>query len=108
MIAVQAFALANKPLWRHSGKRKVPPMPLTFARLSQMTAPERTAALDQLARAAKAKPNGHLDEQIRAFETQYEMSSADMLAAFRAGSVRDTTDISKWIMLLRVRERAAR
>ena len=46
-----------------------------------------------------------LDIEIRAFETRYEMKSETMRERFRAGLQKDTADISKWLLLLRLRER---
>jgi hypothetical protein len=48
-----------------------------------------------------------IDDRIRELEVRYEMSSEEMRAGFKAGTVRDTADISRWLILLRVRDRAA-
>jgi hypothetical protein len=70
---------------------------------------ERESALGALVQRAKGKPNGQLkslDAEIRGFEIRYEMSSDEMRAAFSRGEIRDTAEISRWLILLRARDRA--
>jgi hypothetical protein len=82
---------------------------MKLAELSKMTESQRNSALEDLVRAAQAPPNGQLsalEAEIRDFEIRYEMTSDEMRAGFRAGNVRDTADIAKWLMLVQVRDRA--
>ena len=54
----------------------------------------------------RAAPNGQateLDQDIRALEDQYGMSTADMKAAFKRGDLEDTADIAEWLVLARLR-----
>lgn len=83
-------------------------MSLKLSELAEMDEQQREAALADLVREATAAPNGHqtnLDRRLRAFEMRYEMSSDDMVAGFKAGTVRDTADIAEWLMLVRARDR---
>lgn len=83
-------------------------MTLKLSELAKMPKPQRDAALADLVRAAKAPRNGEakiLDERIRAFEVQYEMTSEQMLERLAAGDLHDTADIAKWTMLLYARDR---
>jgi uncharacterized protein YqgV (UPF0045/DUF77 family) len=41
--------------------------------------------------------------RLSAFETRYEMTTAQMLAAFKAGKLDDTADIAAWLVFARVR-----
>lgn len=55
--------------------------------------------------ASKKPPNGQLtavEAKLRAFEHRYEMSTETMRAKFRAGELKDTADISQWLILSRV------
>lgn len=74
---------------------------LSLAKFGAMSAAERAVALDELASSA---PNGvHLDAEIRELEVRYEMTSATMLACWRRGELRDTADMSAWLVLLSAR-----
>ena len=84
----------------------------TTASLSKMSKTAKGRALDKLVHAAqRGKPNGGLssiEAEIRAFETRYEMTSAEMRERFRAGMLNDTADIARWLLLVSARDRAAR
>ena len=63
---------------------------------------EREAALQEF---IDTPPNGEADQlrrAIAAFESRYEMSSADMRAKLEANELRETFDIGEWYMLLKV------
>lgn len=67
----------------------------------------RLSALDNLATSAIAPRNGQakvLTERIAQFETRYEMTSEQMLAGLKAGTVADTADVARWAILLGVRD----
>ncbi len=84
----------------------------TTASLSKMNKAAKGRALDKLVRAAQSgKPNGGLssvEAEIRAFETRYEMTSDEMRKRFRDGTLNDTADVARWLLLLSARDRAAR
>lgn len=64
--------------------------------------------MSKLVKSAKAAPNGQmnaLDAEIRDYEIRYAMTSEKMLSEFKAGVVKDTADIAKWLILVQVRER---
>jgi hypothetical protein len=74
---------------------------LALAKFAAMTDEERAVALDEL---ASSPPNGaRLEAEIRALEVRYEMTSAAMLKSWRAGELRDTADMSAWLVLLSAR-----
>ena len=84
-------------------------MAIRLSELAKMPEGARSRVLGDLVEKSKGKPNGQMkeiDASIRELEMRYEMSSAEMRAGFKAGTVRDTADISRWLMLLRVRDRA--
>ena len=79
--------------------------------LSKMSPGDRDREMGALAQRAAAKPNGQLktlDAEIGQLEIRYQMTSDSMRAAFAKGEVRDTADIARWLILLRVRDRARR
>jgi hypothetical protein len=69
---------------------------------------EKTAALRDLAISAQGRPNGELtlvDARIRSFETQYEMTSAQMRERVVGGQLPETKDIASWLIALDVQGR---
>lgn len=76
--------------------------------LGKMEPNKRSRVLDTLVRATQGPPNGEvaqLTERIRRFETDYGMSSQSMRSALSDGSLRETTEICEWLMLLGMRDR---
>lgn len=83
-------------------------MDIRLSELFRMRPEERERTMGALAERAKGKPNGQmkaLDAEIGELEIRYQMSSADMRAAFARGEITDTADIAKWLILLRARDR---
>jgi len=76
--------------------------------LAKLAESEQQVVVANLARSARAggPPTNRmvLRARIRAFEARYEMTSAEMLRKFRAGEIRETADISKWLFLISVRD----
>ena len=71
---------------------------LALAQLATMNDEEREKAFERL----RTTPNGDgVRARIRELEARYEMSSATMLAKWRAGAMADTADVSRWLVLLR-------
>ncbi len=83
---------------------------VSLADLTKMDQPRKDGTLDALVRRAKSGNSNDslamLDAEILAFEVRHEMSSEVMLARFKSGQQPDTADISRWFLLLSVRERA--
>lgn len=76
--------------------------------LAQLSATERDAAVRDIARSAVARPNGEMEAvqaRIRAFERQYEMSSATMEARLAAGALQETADVASWLIALDAQRR---
>lgn len=76
--------------------------------LTELSAADRARAVEELGRKATAPRNGQaqgIDARIHEFEIRYEMTSVQMCERFARGEMRDTSDVSRWLMLLRVRER---
>ncbi|ACB53125.1 unknown [Crocosphaera subtropica ATCC 51142] len=44
-----------------------------------------------------------IEEEIRAYERRYEISSAKLKSGLADGSIKGTTDICSWLMLLKKR-----
>jgi hypothetical protein len=54
---------------------------------------------------SKKPPNGQLtavEAKLRAFEHRYEMSTETMRAKFKTGELKDTADISQWLILSKI------
>jgi hypothetical protein len=76
--------------------------------LAKMTPADQSKAVGDLVRAAKAKPNGAVQElngEIRDLEARYQMTTAEMRAKFKARQIGDTADVATWLMLARLRDR---
>ena len=66
-------------------------------------------AARQLRDALRQPLNGQLvdlESRLRDFEIRYEMPSEEMRRQYRAGKLRETHDICRWLMLLDVRDHA--
>src|SRR5438034_11476272 len=75
--------------------------------LANMPVEDSDRVLAELVASAKSARNGQramLDARIRAFEQQYERSSATMREQLRKGELRETADIARWLLLLAARE----
>ena len=76
--------------------------------LAQMTKAERRQALTNLVDAARHDSAGtrvKLEQAIHELEARYEMTSDEMRQALAAGTLKDTADISRWLVLLKALER---
>lgn len=81
---------------------------MELRRFAELSTEERESFVDELSRKATAPRNGqaaNIDARILAFENQYGITSDEMRRRFKSGEMRDTGDVSRWLMLLRVRER---
>lgn len=77
-----------------------------LADLANMPVEDSTTVLDELARNAVLPQNGQRAEiaaRIRAFESQYGVSSEEMLQSLAEGR-QETPEVTTWRFLLRVRE----
>jgi len=75
--------------------------------IAKMTESERTEALASLvskARSGSAAARVAVSARLRAYEIRYEMTSEEMLRQFRAGQIRETADIAKWLFLIGARD----
>lgn len=68
--------------------------------LSEQARLAELGALVENARTANGSASAYLEGRIRAFELQYEMTSADLLATLEAGQQRETAEIAEWLFLL--------
>ena len=72
--------------------------------LAHMTEAERRQALTSLVDAARhdsASTRVRLEQAIHELEARYEMTSDEMRWALAAGTLKDTADISRWLVLLK-------
>ena len=79
---------------------------IKLADLANMSREDQERELASLTRAAAARDGRRamLDSRIRRFELRYEMSSAQLAAALRAGTVRETAEIAEWLFWVETRE----
>jgi len=73
---------------------------------AKMTRHQKRDAVAGLAAAAAGPPNGQMgpiNAKLAAFEARYEMTTADMLAAFKADKLSDTADIARWLVIASAR-----
>ena len=78
-----------------------------LADLANMPASDSDRVLNDLVKSAKAKRNGQravLDARIREFEIRYEITSEVLHERLGNGSMPETADIARWLMLLAARE----
>ncbi len=81
-----------------------------FSDLREMSEAERGRVLGVLVEDARSPVNGRLaelDALIAEFERRYELPSVEMVAEVESGARKETDDIASWLMLLKVRKRAA-
>lgn len=73
--------------------------------LREASPQDREQHLRALIKVATTGPRSHasLDARLSAFEQRYGMSSAQMMERVSAGAVRETEDISDWLLLFRLR-----
>ncbi len=82
-------------------------MGLKLNRHARMVASERSNALTDLVREAKAPRNGQarrLDSRIKEFEVRLEMTSDVMVARWKRGELPDTADYAEWMILIAARD----
>ena len=80
-------------------------MILKLSKLEEMLKSARDLELSALVEAAKGPPKlNELNAEIHVFEVRYGMTSGEMCAGFKAGSVQDTAEIAQWLFLLQIRE----
>lgn len=58
----------------------------------------------ELEQAAARRELEDLEQRLRAFEDQYEMSSEDFYRRFRAGELGDSADFVEWSVFYEMRE----
>ncbi len=82
---------------------------IRFSDYGRLNVAEKAEALRELAVSAQDLPDGGeltiIDARIRAFETQYEMTSDEMRARVAAGRLPETADIARWLIALDVQGR---
>jgi hypothetical protein len=78
--------------------------------LQGMSEAQRERVLNMLLKHARAPADGRvaeLDARIAEFERRYELPSTEMVTEVESGIRKETDDIASWLMLLKVRKRAA-
>lgn len=81
---------------------------IKFSEFKALTAPDRAAAVRELARDAMRVPNGEMklvDARIRSFEQRYEITSARMETLLAEGKLQETADVASWLIALDVQRR---
>jgi len=74
--------------------------------LATMSPEKKRQAVASLVTASLGPPNGQLrdlDARLAVFEGKYRMTTAKMLAAFKAGELEDSADIAQWLVFAKVR-----
>ena len=72
--------------------------------LAKLSPQEKRHAVAQLVAESKSPPNGqmkNLTARLESFEAQFNMSTADMLVAFRSGQLEDSAELAQWLVLSR-------
>ena len=74
------------------------------------SAGKRQAVAELLAysRSANGSASTYLSEQVRQFETRYEMTSADLKRKLQAQPELETADIAQWLFLVGLLEKHER
>lgn len=70
--------------------------------LAKMSPTDGANALAEIVEASRAPRNGQMawaDERIAAFEKRYGMSTSEMKARFKAGTIEDTADVAQWLII---------
>jgi hypothetical protein len=69
---------------------------------------KRRALLEAVVEAACSAPNDELrtfELEISQYERRYEVPSARLVAELDQGSMKETAEVARWLMLLKLRER---
>ena len=75
--------------------------------LARFTETERQVLLQGIVDEARAGAPGTeaaIRRRIRDYEIRYEMKSAEMLRRFRAGEIRETAELTKWLFLISIND----
>ncbi|CAN5659551.1 hypothetical protein BH23GEM5_BH23GEM5_05370 [soil metagenome] len=74
--------------------------------LSNMDTGQRARVLDALVKATRegAADYSVLNARIRKLEMRYEMSSGEMRKRVQKGSMKETAEIARWLLLLEARQ----
>lgn len=81
---------------------------VSFAELREATPEKRKNLLDGLVEEARRPANGkarEIEERIAEFERVYEMPSDEMIREVSEGNLRETDEISSWLMLVNLLKR---
>lgn len=81
---------------------------ISFAKLRDASPSERRRLIADIAERANAPVNGRLDEikaEIAEFEASYDLPSEDLLTELYYGKRRETDEILRWLLLIRLRDR---
>lgn len=95
------------------GERRPEPMSrraVSLSRLKSASPAKRDELLSGLVSGAREPVDGYaerLDARISEFERRYEMTSAEMVERVESGALKETDDVASWLMLIKVRNRAA-
>ena len=76
--------------------------PMKLQTLAKMSPAEREEALASIVSASMGPRNGQMswaDVKVADFEKKYDMTTEQMRAGFRAGTIGDTPDIAQWLIL---------
>jgi hypothetical protein len=87
------------------------PYSVRSADLRSMTPEERYEELEKIVNGAQLPLNGRgrvIAAKIRTFEQRYEITSAQLLAALKNGSCKETAEISLWLFWLDAKARGDR
>lgn len=79
------------------------PQTVRLADLGALSPQERSKVIEQIVEAGLAPVNGQslaTATRLRALESQYEVSSDRLLEELRAGTRKETAEISEWLFLL--------
>lgn len=80
---------------------------IRFADLKALGKTDRENAISGLMGEALAPVNGQafvIKAKIQAYESRYEMSSAQLSERLKTNTFRETAEVSDWLFWLRVRE----
>ncbi len=82
---------------------------VSFSEIRKASPERREQLFSELVEGARAPANGRIEEidaRIARFERTHGVSSEDMIRELDEGKRRETEEISSWLMLLNLRERA--
>lgn len=84
-------------------------MKVSLKELSSMSDTEREKVLQELIKAAMLPPTteelAELDTKIAAYESKYNLSSDKIHTSIDDGSLKETSEVCAWIMLVELRNR---